>query len=370
MSWIKKMTPTFIKRLDQKLLTKYPNVWRTKLHYILFFSLIVGNLVAYGLASIYPVAIDQIPSSGNFMALYFISCVFGGFILLYWGFTQFKFKLKDHRFGVQLMTFAIYSLGILSFSINIFVFQYRLTERVANVEETQTFMEDRSFVEKLDYFRYYAGNEMAFLDQSRKLQIAQIVGKYGFSLDDILREYDEAYYAYYEGELYQSFESVFSAKCMFNQLHHQINCYGFTSDIWKTHWGLTLIAMLLLPAMFFMLSYTSFAVISGVSFIHVVVLMAATMLFSMKIVSIENFYFALSVFVFAVVLFFRKNESGLNLLSFFFLLLAPGTLLIYIMNTHAIEMSITDFGTYVGLGFVLTTIAIKLLTIRTAKPKG
>ena len=54
--------PGFLWRTDHYLLVHLAHIWRTKIHYFAFFSLILGNVLLFLLGSWYPVSQANVPT--------------------------------------------------------------------------------------------------------------------------------------------------------------------------------------------------------------------------------------------------------------------------------------------------------------------
>ena len=73
------LIPKFLKKIDHYLLLRYPVLWETRVHFVVFYSLILGNVLALGLGMIYPVSKANIPDFEQVLkAIFFmgISCHF------------------------------------------------------------------------------------------------------------------------------------------------------------------------------------------------------------------------------------------------------------------------------------------------------
>ncbi len=124
----------YFKKIDHYLLLNHPILWRTKVHYFMLFSLILGNMLAFGLGY-FPVkyfgAID----------LDIVSVIIGGLIIftvLAWFITQARNKIRYYNFWDEVLTFAIYVIFTASLFGNLILFERTITyttARLVSVEQ-------------------------------------------------------------------------------------------------------------------------------------------------------------------------------------------------------------------------------------------
>jgi len=96
----------FFKKIDHYLLINHPVLWRTKVHYFVLFSLILGNIVAVGLGCFSikwfgAIDLEIIP---------IVIWVLNVFVILLWLITQARNKIKYYRFWDEVLTYSIYVL--------------------------------------------------------------------------------------------------------------------------------------------------------------------------------------------------------------------------------------------------------------------
>lgn len=66
--------PPFLKSIDKSLLLNRPGLWATKIHYVLFFTLIGGGLLMLN-AIVRPIDLANVPGPDNYFGLLIIPCV-------------------------------------------------------------------------------------------------------------------------------------------------------------------------------------------------------------------------------------------------------------------------------------------------------
>lgn len=110
---MKKLLPDFLKRIDHYLLTTHPLVWRTRVHYFLFFGLI-GNMLAILLPTLFITVLDTFPLENTFYGFLITGMGLSGFLLLFWGFDQHRFPNRSKSFKEVLTTVSLYAVCVLS----------------------------------------------------------------------------------------------------------------------------------------------------------------------------------------------------------------------------------------------------------------
>jgi len=138
----------FLKKIDHYLLTNHPVLWRTKVHYFVLFSLILGNVVAFGLGY-FPIKwFGAIEMGGLGIGLQ----VVGIFAILLWLVSQARNKIKYYCFWDEVLTYSIYVLCTASLFGNLSVFERTATHTIANLVSIEQIDIDKEFI------RYKYGN--------------------------------------------------------------------------------------------------------------------------------------------------------------------------------------------------------------------
>lgn len=131
-----------LKKIDHYLLTNHPILWRTKLHYFVLFSLILGNVAAFGLGYF------SIKWFGG-IELGIISTtlqVLGVFAILIWLTTQARNKIKHYHFWDEVLTYSIYVICTASLFGNLFLFGNTVTRTAAHLVSVEQIDIDRELV--------------------------------------------------------------------------------------------------------------------------------------------------------------------------------------------------------------------------------
>ncbi len=104
-----------LQKIDYYLLTNHPVLWRTKVHYFVLFSLILGNIAAY--------SICQLLKSLNLdVMIRVLPVVVLFFVLLVWMISQARVKIKVYRFWDEVITLGAYIFCATLLYINLSIF--------------------------------------------------------------------------------------------------------------------------------------------------------------------------------------------------------------------------------------------------------
>ena len=152
------LIPSFLKRLDFWLMTHKPHIWRTRGHFVIFYSLLAA-FVMYFIGRIYPQKFadffDNVATANERLVIYltcFIGFVSVGILMWWWQSIQ-KFSYRRTNIGHFLIEIGIYTLGLMSISIFIFGFDKGLSHRQA-FELEKNSREDSLWVVQNNFFQY------------------------------------------------------------------------------------------------------------------------------------------------------------------------------------------------------------------------
>lgn len=112
----KKIAPGFLNRLDTYLLTKYPIIWISKVHYVIWFGAIL-YLLSTAIGFLVPINLTSRADDGLWFALL---SVVSFIISWFWGFRYLIFN-KEKNFGKLNFTDEYKNFFLVFFSITVFV---------------------------------------------------------------------------------------------------------------------------------------------------------------------------------------------------------------------------------------------------------
>lgn len=136
------LSPAFLKRLDHHLLINYPVLWATKLHQILFVSLLLFVLLSLK-ALVSPLSLQNLPDPDIHFGLMMIPIAV---LIALWGIRVYQFK-PEKSFGQKtqgqwLKEQAIYALGIFMLLSGPVAYNMILTERIDHKISDKQFAHD------------------------------------------------------------------------------------------------------------------------------------------------------------------------------------------------------------------------------------
>ncbi len=111
------LVPKFLKRLDTFLLENQPTIWRTRIHFVLFYAIAVipfffmlGLLypISYSNPVVHPIEPIKI-ASGIYYVAPLIFCIIG---ILYWMYLEYQFPLQKSGLVRTLLDIFFYSIGL------------------------------------------------------------------------------------------------------------------------------------------------------------------------------------------------------------------------------------------------------------------
>ncbi|MCB0530799.1 MAG: hypothetical protein KDD14_01300 [Saprospiraceae bacterium] len=111
------LVPGFIHRLDRALLENYPVVWRTRGHYVLYFSVLLIPIL-FLLGFVNSVSLSNLTVDPRNHIIFFYDTYNKGMLgilsigLLYWAYTQYQIGFPSARWKDIALTLIIYSVGI------------------------------------------------------------------------------------------------------------------------------------------------------------------------------------------------------------------------------------------------------------------
>lgn len=153
------LIPGFLRRFDDYLLENYPVIWRTRGHFVLFYSIISIILLFIG-GFFYPVSLTD-PTVDPVQPIYIgidsipfslIPLIIGVIGVLYWAYLQYWLFQQDPAPAKVFLTLAIYAVGL--FTILALI---PISFRMGTIVSTAYFLMDEKDIQHLeenDFFLY------------------------------------------------------------------------------------------------------------------------------------------------------------------------------------------------------------------------
>lgn len=176
---MKKLVPIFLKKLDDYLLLNYPLLWISKIHYVLFFSLILFGFSAIA-GLIIPLNLSQTQDLGLWYTMFTIIAIIG---LCFWIYWNVIFNIEK-KFGLRHWAdeYKVFFLGFISVLLFLscpLPFTAIYNQRVAHVVTDNELIEDINnlnlaspfIVNDLNvYESHYDSTKQTYLYDIHKLQ--------------------------------------------------------------------------------------------------------------------------------------------------------------------------------------------------------
>ncbi|MEM7104469.1 MAG: hypothetical protein AAF502_15135 [Bacteroidota bacterium] len=333
MSVINKIQPAFLKKIDHYLLINNPVIWRTRVHYFLFYSLVVGNFIAFTAAVATPVKLDNVMRISNFDMTYVISMILMGFVAIFWTYSQVRYPLRSTRMIDIFKTLLLYAFSLVCLSTNVWTFQHVLIYKTANVVSNTEFQKDWQTIRANSVLQSYQHQilhdhvdeiyDVAQLDQEIIAPYMAVAEKYGVEKYDIypstLSELGEIRLHSYE--LNSIFISIESAKNYLGK--RALNNKAFDTDAYYDHYYhsayeqsyrfsehafTTGVLLAFIPGLLFLASLISFKVLLMIGAIEFGFLVGLGLLVERFNLDFPSILAVLFVGTFAVIMVYGKNS--------------------------------------------------------------
>ena len=157
------LIPSFLKRLDFWLMTHKPHIWRTRGHFVIFYSLLAAVVMYIG-GRLYPQVFADFFNKDNNVnnahvndnLVFYLTCFIGfvsvGIMMWWWQSIQ-KFGYRRTNIGHFLIEIGIYTLGLFTISMFILGFDKGFSYRQA-FELEKNSREDSLWVVQNNFFQY------------------------------------------------------------------------------------------------------------------------------------------------------------------------------------------------------------------------
>jgi|GEM_PF-6245887 len=206
---LKKLYPRFLKNFDHYLLTHYPVIWKSRIHVFAFFSLLLGNLLAFGAGHLFPISKTNMLTTGDYSTLQQFAVILMLFIGLGYMLLQRRFPLTQVDVWKRVLIIPLYALCLTSVVMNVSVFQHALVSRVAAVVPDATFEEDEKLAKQLMIYRENVDN---FSQNNINVEKVKRLGK-AYGIGGLEYDITDGYKNYSDGRrLEQIIGSISSAK--------------------------------------------------------------------------------------------------------------------------------------------------------------
>lgn len=165
-----RFVPTFMRKLDEHLLFRYPTVWETQIHFVLFYALIAA-IVFFVVGLCYPNPVENpvikdplqpiLMRWESYFLIFLMICLP---IVIYWGYQQIKTKKQDTKIKKIMISFLLYGLAFF------FIFGITIPSfRLGTIVNTGYFMIDNEHFKKMQSNEYLYGFTLPLYIDTRNL---------------------------------------------------------------------------------------------------------------------------------------------------------------------------------------------------------
>ena len=113
-----RLTPQFLKSLDGWLLKNQPLIWRTRIHWVVFGSLVV-HLLVFVAYQLYPMTTGNMPTGEEVSNFRFASVVMAGFTLFLWFLRLTRFAFVGKTLKTVLLQYGLLWTGVAAISLTL-----------------------------------------------------------------------------------------------------------------------------------------------------------------------------------------------------------------------------------------------------------
>ncbi|MEO1437662.1 MAG: hypothetical protein AAFV80_19140, partial [Bacteroidota bacterium] len=179
MSWTKRLTPGFLKKLDHWLLVNHPVIWRTRIHFVGFWSFVVTNLLIWATTTMVPVSPKYFASHDTIAIANLVSWVLIFFAAIYWGVISAKFQFKSTKLKHIFSTVMLVFLGFTSFFSNQLLLSHQLKLTGYRAIGLNELLSDQA-----EYYRLTRISRLGTIEHlpdlsEEKAAMAAVIDKYG-----------------------------------------------------------------------------------------------------------------------------------------------------------------------------------------------
>jgi hypothetical protein len=173
------LIPKPLRKLDVYLLQRYPIIWETKIHYVLFFSAVVANAVLGIFSLAYSAReLSLIPYDSLIATTWGWGFLFATLAILFYAYQQSFVRIKNYTLRENTLRYGLYILGVSSIMLNTLTLPNLLIYRV---NQLYSYSELERDVIELHHLKYLGDlikevDNLASADET-KLQHWQLIQK-------------------------------------------------------------------------------------------------------------------------------------------------------------------------------------------------
>ena len=156
MSLINLITPKFLKKFDRYLILQYPYIWRTRFHYVLYFSLI-GWLVLFLSGLFYPLNMYEVVKEANLIeeikhSLLLFGLISVVFVVFFWWSRVARHKALNTIWYQNIIECLLYFICLFTLWQTVNAFNNGIDVNIAYRIENNLSKEDLEKLNKNNFF--------------------------------------------------------------------------------------------------------------------------------------------------------------------------------------------------------------------------
>ncbi len=159
MKILKRLEPKFFRQFNHYLLTHHPFIWKTRVQYFLFYSLLAANGALAIIALLIPVSLQNVPDYNGMFGHSIFMAMLGGIVYLLWLFLLNRDKQALYSLGRAAQAFGLYLLATACLLSNTLTIPLVLKHRVNALVDSQQLAQDLEYLSyefwELKRFREY-----------------------------------------------------------------------------------------------------------------------------------------------------------------------------------------------------------------------
>jgi len=238
---LQRFVPSFIKQFDHYLLTHFPNIWQSRIHYVLY-SVIITNIIFGGLAMLMPVNLGSLGDLNDWVWLFFIVSIT---YLVVWmihvgRFNSFK-QFGKRPLGDEYLNFILNFLCILMIATTMFSFPYFYVLKVKNLVSNNELAEDINTLNlgapffPRGYYNYISSSESDANNKSMYLYNFNNFEAFGY--EEFLNQIEDKHFMSRGGELereaYPKIDTVIFDTCKQGNSKYGLNCESYSRKLFQ-----------------------------------------------------------------------------------------------------------------------------------------
>lgn len=313
----------FLDSFDHWLLKNRPLIWRTRIHYVLVYSLLVHAAI-FAVYHLFPMTTGNMPSSDGVTYFRFAAFTAGCFGLLAWGFSSLKTPIRSSRFTSFLFTGLLYWIGVAAVCSCVWMASKALDQKVAALLEDQTLHVTQKLIK---HERNYISTKLSPIEIIQLGKIYQVTPHFTKDLSESKIEKYASFEKNYGIPFNKFIRAIGDKISMIDEAKINRELLSVSYHYRDFYW-LFLIGIAMLPMIALLLSMIELKTAIALGFGQFMAFIGIVITTINQSHLFEESYFTLTLFVFGLAIVMRFNHKVVHWLRLFAGTLIPVTALI------------------------------------------